>query len=339
MRNVIIFMDDIITRGIFMIFRFNWERMPLVAKTYVVIRRTIWQVTDPFHILLYVQDGRCLLETGGQKYTLKAGDLFFLPENTMYARRPLDDSLCTLFYIHFKMPGMISFSDQQAQEDAVKWKKQMDNALLQDQFMGLMPGQVYIAPLTHLQAYRDEIEDMISASINTDDRQNMQHAMLSSVMVSKLMLMASSEVLKALLEGDTMLPADQTPEKLRQAILFIHQHESEKISLTDLCNACAVSKQQMIRHFKANLHTTPTEYITHYKINKAKELFARGPELSVKEVAGELGYEDQCYFSRVFTRVTGETPTAFRARALGFDELDHIARTRSGPKNRQEEGQ
>ena len=41
----------------------------------------------------------------------------------------------------------------------------------------------------------------------------------------------------------------------------------------------------------------------------------------------ELGYEDQCYFSRLFTKMMGETPSAFRNRAVHFDEKKHIEYT------------
>ena len=308
-----------------MIHSFPWESVPRVARAYVVIRRTVWQVTDPFNILLYVQKGECQLETGGQSYTLREGDLFFLPEKTMYIRRPLNDGLCTLFYTHFKMPGMEFLQEAQARQQALEWKQQLDDALLGDQYTGLLPGKIYLSSLMHLQPRREEIEHIIRSCVTEGETQELLHGMHTAALIAQLMLFASETVIRDLLEGNTLLSPDRTPEKLRQAVLFIRHHESEKISLTDLCGACAVSKQQMIRYFKTFLHMTPTEYITRYKINKATELFMRGPDLSIKEISSELGFEDQCYFSRVFTRLMGEAPTAFRSRKLAFDEKQHIA--------------
>ena len=81
-----------------------------------------------------------------------------------------------------------------------------------------------------------------------------------------------------------------------------------------MCRACAVSRPQMIRYFRTFLNTTPNAYITQYRMNKARELLMNAPQMSVKEISAELGFDDQCYFSRVFTRCTGETPTAYRER-------------------------
>ena len=64
---------------------------------------------------------------------------------------------------------------------------------------------------------------------------------------------------------------------------------------------------------------TPKAYILSYRINCAKELFYREPNLSVKEVAYEMGFEDQHYFSRLFTRVTGQSPTAYKDHLKNFD--------------------
>ena len=61
-----------------MIYRFNLERLPQAARAYSVIRRTVWQVADPYHILIYVRDGSCTLETGGKQYRVNEGDILFI---------------------------------------------------------------------------------------------------------------------------------------------------------------------------------------------------------------------------------------------------------------------
>ena len=83
----------------------------------------------------------------------------------------------------------------------------------------------------------------------------------------------------------------------------------------------------MIRYFRESLGTTPNAYIIQYKMDKAREILASFPNMTVKEVAQELGFEDQGYFSRVFTRVVGESPTSYRSRVVQFDERKHITET------------
>jgi AraC-like DNA-binding protein len=46
----------------------------------------------------------------------------------------------------------------------------------------------------------------------------------------------------------------------------------------------------------------------------------RSAELSIKTIAYELGFDDQCYFSRVFSKTTGESPTDYYLRVKNFDK-------------------
>lgn len=308
-----------------MIYRFGLESFPRAARAYVVVRRTVWQVADPYHILLFIQKGSCRIEVNGREYHLAAGDFFFLPANTMYVRRPEGDNFCTIFYAHFLMPQAETLNEEQARLDAQEWKKETDRQLMAGSQLGEQAGRLYLSNLMHAAAQKEKIDRMIGQCVELAGASHLTSQMQISLLLLRMLMLASAPVLEALLRGDSLLYAERIPEKMRQAIAYIHQHESEKISLTALCTACAISKQQMIRYFKNHLNTTPTEYIIRHKMNRARELFARAHGLSVKEIAGELGYEDQCYFSRLFTKTTGETPSAFRARAVNFDEKKHLA--------------
>lgn len=70
----------------------------------------------------------------------------------------------------------------------------------------------------------------------------------------------------------------------------------------------------MRRLFKSELGITPTDMLTEKRIENAKKLLSthRTPELSVAEVAFSCGFYDSNYFTRVFKKVTGMLPTAYR---------------------------
>ena len=86
----------------------------------------------------------------------------------------------------------------------------------------------------------------------------------------------------------------------------------------EVCRQAGLSRQHLIRLFKQELNVTPIQYINRTRIMHAKDLLWRNINLSVKELAYELGFADEHYFSRLFTRVVGEPPSAFRDRVRAF---------------------
>ncbi len=304
---------------------FDLVGLPRTVKTYTVIRRTVWQMADPNHILLYIREGSCTVESGGRQYSLQKGDLFFLPENTMYVRRPVEDGLCTMFYVHFCLPGMQVQEDEPVRQEVLCRKQALDDAFLRADLPAADRERLYLRTLMHLQDMQEEIGKIADACAEAERSRSVQYQTEMSVLLLRLMVLASGKVVGGLLDSHGFSPAEAAPANLRQAMAYIRQHEGDKITLTDLSAACAVSKQMMMRYFRANLRTTPTEYITRHKMNRAMELMMRMPELTVKEIAWKVGYEDQCYFSRVFHQVTGETPIGYRKRVCSFDERKHIA--------------
>ena len=65
--------------------------------------------------------------------------------------------------------------------------------------------------------------------------------------------------------------------------------------------------------FKTETGKGFSEYLTELRINEAKELLERG-DMNVREVAARVGYRSANYFSRVFHRITGTTPSEYERR-------------------------
>jgi AraC family transcriptional regulator len=92
----------------------------------------------------------------------------------------------------------------------------------------------------------------------------------------------------------------------------IHIHYADKfLRLDHLAAAANLSPDHFGRLFKHELGTSPVRYLAQYRITRARELIQRG-NLSVKEVASEVGFRDPLHFSRVFSTLTGTSPTQFK---------------------------
>jgi transcriptional regulator GlxA family with amidase domain len=72
-----------------------------------------------------------------------------------------------------------------------------------------------------------------------------------------------------------------------------------------------MSPSQLSRRFKGALGTNPAEYRTQCRVQEARRLLLE-TAMSVEEIAEACGFENGFYFSRVFTRETGQPPSRFR---------------------------
>jgi len=85
------------------------------------------------------------------------------------------------------------------------------------------------------------------------------------------------------------------------------------IKLSEFAGFANLSVSHFSAIFKAKTGYSPIEYFNHLKIQKACQ-YLSFTNMSVKELAMSLGMEDQYYFSRMFTKLMGTSPTGYRKK-------------------------
>ena len=96
---------------------------------------------------------------------------------------------------------------------------------------------------------------------------------------------------------------------------YVLLHPEETINLQALAARFYVSKKHLSYLFKQETGLRFTEYLTQVKIQRARILL-RAPDAKVYLVAEQLGYSDAEYFSKVFKRVTGDSPMVYMKKRL-----------------------
>jgi AraC-like DNA-binding protein len=99
--------------------------------------------------------------------------------------------------------------------------------------------------------------------------------------------------------------------KFRRVVEFIEAHIDQAIRLEQLAAVAGVSPFHFHRQFKRTTGLTPHQYIVRMRIERAKTLLSHS-ELSLIEVAAQVGFTDQSHFTTIFRRFTSMTPRSYR---------------------------
>ena len=103
----------------------------------------------------------------------------------------------------------------------------------------------------------------------------------------------------------------RTRAPVRRAVAYLEQHYRHRISRWQVAQAAGVSEDHLSRLFHRELGVPPWDYLTRLRVQRAKERLRHSGD-SVQAVARAVGFHDRAYFSRVFRKVTGVAPHAYR---------------------------
>ncbi len=101
-------------------------------------------------------------------------------------------------------------------------------------------------------------------------------------------------------------------DRLDRIHAFIDEHYQRKIDIDEVASLSHLSKPAFCRYFKKMTRLTFTQFVNHYRIDKAKKLLLAGK--NVTETCFSSGFESLSYFNRTFKKITGTNPISFRSR-------------------------
>jgi AraC family transcriptional regulator len=99
--------------------------------------------------------------------------------------------------------------------------------------------------------------------------------------------------------------------KLQLVLRFIEANYDRDLSLAELSSAAGMSTFHFSREFKKTTGKTPHQYLIKFRIDRAKTLLSQS-DMPLIEVGLRSGFSHQSHFTRLFHRLTGTTPQAFR---------------------------
>jgi AraC-like DNA-binding protein len=103
-------------------------------------------------------------------------------------------------------------------------------------------------------------------------------------------------------------------DKIRMGAIYkyIHANYNERPDVNKVAASVHLSTPAFCRYFKKQTNMTFTEFVNQYRITQAKTMLLKG--MRVSEVCYDSGFESLSYFNKLFRKLTGENPSAFRMK-------------------------
>lgn len=236
----------------------------------------------PKHELYYMIDGITNYMIGGKHYTLKSGEMIFIPKNTMHSMSTRAD----MDYRRLRL----SFDDNIIPENFKQYI----------QYWSLY-NLIYIPP-----KYMSEIEKIFRIIETEYKNQKPHYEQFYNLCILQLLLLLDRYHSKP-----PQSTIDETNTLINNIAGYIQTNFHNDINLDFLCKTFSISKSYLSRSFKNICGIGISDYITYIRMLHAEQLL-RTTDLPIGVIAEKCGYDDSNYFSTVFKKYKGMTARQFR---------------------------
>ena len=260
------------------LWQFNDARKPFILgragvtyadKNYVVDLDRI----SGEHCYQYVISGEGYLWVDGKEYTVKKGDVFYLPKSRTHKYTVNPDNPMIKIFFCFQGSLAQKILDEYQVDDIIKCE--------------------------NLDLYED-FREIFNISYNRKMGLQAINDMSAQVFLRIVQKISCHEKVFAKGRREVYLLKE-----------YLEANLTKSITLQDMANHICLSKSQTIRIFKEHFGVSPYEFFVDNKMAYAADLL-KNSEKPIKQIAFELGFEDENYFSRVFKQKFNLSPRMYR---------------------------
>ena len=238
----------------------------------------IQRETYPGHEFIFCTAGQGWIQVNGKRHEVSADELIWVNCHHPHAYGANSNQPWELYWIRVEGRPL----EKLAQLLEIKSQpviRKIEPALTQQEFERI---------LQRMSGTRPSDAGIINASVT---------AIISLVFNARL---ADSETI----QPELPMPVQKALEKMR---LYFHT----PIRVVELAQLAGMSESHFSRQFKTAMGTSPIDWLRRERINQAKHRLIESDD-AIKEVARQVGYSDQFFFSKDFKKMTKLTPSQFR---------------------------
>jgi len=279
----------------------NWKLKPRIINDYEII---------------FVYKGEATFYIEEKEYHMYPGEVIVIPPNKLHSAETYSNNSCRFYYVHF-YPNMkmIELNNQQVNEEILLIKDLLvENS--QRVFFKLPDinyKKIIMHPKITLGKYEDEIFTIIEKALYERNHLSVNSKFLISLYISEIFVILTRISLESFKFNIKLSSEGELNRFVQDAIIFIENNLSNPLSVNEISKHMDITPQYLIRLFNQKLGQSPIQYINHLRIEKSKYLI-RTTSLTFKEICYSIGMENPHYFSRLFKKLEGITPSDFKKR-------------------------
>lgn len=267
-------------------------------------KKHYWRGSGPLSLKFYLS-GKATFKVGNRKYIIDEQSYLVLNDGEPYEVIINEETDVEAFCLFFRQ-NLIS--------DYARSQNVSDTELLGQPFQGECT-EIEFCPHTFK---RDEefnlkihaLKRAMDANVNALCKETLLQDIIQSL-VNRNHSVREKEQRLDFVKKSTR---DELITRLLTARDFIHGSYQDQITLGDIAQTACLSVNHLLRTFKQAFRQTPNQYIQKLRIEKAKHFLIRNPQWSITKICFECGFKSLGYFSSLFKRSTGITPTAYRKK-------------------------
>lgn len=257
------------------------------------------------YIFYVIRDGNMYLQEDGVRYHLKAGDFFLLEPGLIH--EGYQRATCDYYYAHFTHPDMHSVDDEKNAMALLAEKRRQ--SLISYNLDNADPTDAITYLPKHFHLSGGEFNSVLRAAVECYDGREEHYKRRTSTQIHSFLLDVAHDHLLARNcgQGRNLKKSEMIAEQL---LHYLNQNYAKRLTSSEIAEMFEVNFDYLNRVF-SNMTGSPIfTYINILRIYNAKQLIAT-TDLPFSEIAYLVGIEDRYYFSKLFRKMTGMSPTEY----------------------------
>ena len=241
-------------------------------------------------VLIYCVNGSGWYATQGLEYQVRQGEFFILPPGLPHSYGASPDASWTIYWIHF------------SGEHAAIYAEGMQS-----------PQQINVAVNSRIMDRLGIFEEILTTLQSGTDMEHLRYAssLLHHFLASMRYLVQFRNAVGSRPDSGTSPLDEQT--LCQSAIHFMQEHLENRMTLQQAAAYIGYSQSHFSALFRRQTGMSPHAYYNRLKMEHACQLLSE-TDLKVNQICHKLGIDDQYYFSRLFSKTIGMSPTEYRER-------------------------